>query len=37
MTEREAPRRLYQNHHFDSTRWSWFVTRPDGIVIATSY
>lgn len=29
--------RLYQNHHFDSTRWDWFETRPDDIVIATSY
>jgi aryl sulfotransferase len=29
--------RLYQNHHFDSTRWRWFASRPDDIVIATSY
>ncbi len=29
--------RLYQNHHFDSTRWDWFETRPDDIVVATSY
>ena len=29
--------RLYQNHHFDSTRWRWFESRPDDIVIATSY
>jgi aryl sulfotransferase len=37
MTGFESPRRLYQNHHFDSTRWRWFETRPDDIVIATSY
>lgn len=36
MNEPERPR-LYQNHHFDSTRWRWFETRPDDIVIATSY
>lgn len=29
--------RLYQNHHFDSTRWDYFVSRPGDIVIATSY
>lgn len=29
--------RTYQNHHFDSTRWDYFVGRPDDIVIATSY
>jgi len=29
--------RVYQNHHFDSTRWDYFATRPDDIVIATSY
>ncbi len=29
--------RLYQNHHFDSTRWRWFESRADDIVIATSY
>jgi aryl sulfotransferase len=29
--------RTYQNHHFDSTRWDNFVSRPDDIVIATSY
>ena len=34
MTEQP---RLYQNHHFDSTRWRWFESRPDDIVIATSY
>ena len=32
----ELPR-LYQNHHFDSTRWRWLERRPDDIVIATSY
>jgi aryl sulfotransferase len=30
-------RRIYQNHHFDSTRWDYFTRRPDDIVIATSY
>lgn len=29
--------RLYQNHHFDSTRWDYFNARPDDIVIGTSY
>lgn len=29
--------RVYQNHHFDSTRWDYLATRPDDIVIATSY
>lgn len=29
--------RVYQNHHFDSTRWDYIPTRPDDIVIATSY
>ena len=33
------PRRnhVYQNHHFDSTRWDYFQSRDDDIVIATSY
>lgn len=29
--------RVYQCHHFDSTRWDYFDPRPDDIVIATSY
>ena len=29
--------RVYQNHHFDSTRWNYFSSRDDDIVIATSY
>jgi aryl sulfotransferase len=29
--------RVYQNHHFDSTRWNYLATRPDDIVIASSY
>jgi aryl sulfotransferase len=29
--------RIYQNHHFDSTRWNFFDWRDDDIVIATSY
>jgi len=35
----DLPRRthIYQNHHFDSTRWDYFQPRDDDIVIATSY
>lgn len=29
--------RIYQNHHFDSTRWDYFESRDDDIIIATSY
>ncbi len=29
--------RIYQNHHFDSTRWDYFESRDDDIVVATSY
>lgn len=29
--------RVYQNHHMDSTRWDYFRSRPDDVVIATSY
>lgn len=29
--------RIYQNHHFDSTRWDYFEWRDDDIVVATSY
>lgn len=29
--------RVYQCHHFDSTRWDYFAARSDDIVIATSY
>ena len=28
---------IYQNHHFDSTRWDYFESRDEDIVIATSY
>jgi len=28
---------VYQNHHFDSTRWDYFAHRPGDIVISTSY
>jgi len=28
---------VYQNHHMDSRRWDYFTSRPDDIVIATSY
>jgi len=28
---------VYQCHHFDSTRWDYFESRPDDIIIATSY
>ncbi len=30
-------RRVYQNHHLDSTRWDYFARRPGDIVISTSY
>jgi aryl sulfotransferase len=29
--------RVYQCHHFDSTRWDYFEPREDDIIIATSY
>ena len=29
--------RVYQCHHFDSTRWDYFESRDDDIIIATSY
>lgn len=29
--------RVYQCHHFDSTRWDYFEPRADDIIIATSY
>ena len=29
--------RIYQNHHFDSTRWDYFEPRENDIVVATSY
>jgi len=29
--------RIYQCHHFDSTRWDYFEPRDDDIIIATSY
>jgi aryl sulfotransferase len=29
--------RVYQCHHFDSTRWDYFEPRDDDIIIATSY
>ena len=29
--------RVYQCHHFDSTRWDFLERRPDDIIIATSY
>jgi aryl sulfotransferase len=29
--------RIYQNHHFDSTRWNYFEPRDDDIIVATSY
>ena len=31
-----APR-VYQCHHFDSTRWNYYSPRDDDIIIATSY
>ena len=29
--------RIYQNHHFDSTRWDYFEPRSTDIIVATSY
>lgn len=29
--------RVYQCHHFDSTRWDYYSPRDDDIIIATSY
>ena len=29
--------RVYQCHHFDSTRWDYYTPRSDDIIIATSY
>jgi aryl sulfotransferase len=29
--------RIYQCHHFDSTRWDYYQPREDDIIIATSY
>lgn len=29
--------RVYQCHHFDSTRWDYYTPRNDDIIIATSY
>ena len=29
--------RIYQCHHFDSTRWNYYTPRDDDIIIATSY
>jgi aryl sulfotransferase len=29
--------RVYQCHHFDSTRWDYYTPRDDDIIIATSY
>lgn len=34
---RPERRRVYQNHHLDSTRWDSFRRRPGDIVIGTSY
>ena len=29
--------RIYQCHHFDSTRWDYYEPRDDDIIVATSY
>jgi len=29
--------RIYQNHHFDSTRWDYFAARESDIIVAASY
>ncbi len=37
MAKHPERTRIYQCHHFDSTRWDYFEPRSDDIVIATSY
>ncbi len=37
MTNQPQRKYLYQNHHMDSTRWDYFESRDDDIIIATSY
>ncbi len=37
MPELPERTRVYQCHHFDSTRWDYFEPRHDDIIIATSY
>jgi len=37
MSKLPVKSRVYQNHHMDSERWNHFQTRPDDIIIATSY
>jgi len=37
MTRLPERSRVYQCHHFDSTRWDYYDPRDDDIIIATSY
>lgn len=37
MTKLPERSRIYQNHHFDSTRWDYFALRDTDIIVATSY
>lgn len=37
MSDLPQRTRVYQCHHFDSTRWDYFESREDDIIIATSY
>ena len=37
MTDLPERTRVYQCHHFDSTRWDYYDARPDDIIIGTSY
>ncbi len=37
MSDRPERTRVYQCHHFDSTRWDYFDRRADDIIVATSY
>jgi aryl sulfotransferase len=37
MTKLPERSRIYQCHHFDSTRWDYYEPRDDDIIIATSY
>lgn len=37
MSKLPVRSRIYQNHHFDSTRWDYFEPRSTDIIVATSY
>jgi aryl sulfotransferase len=37
MSDLPLRSRVYQNHHLDSTRWDYFQSRSNDVVISTSY